>query len=156
MIGECWNQPKKDTPCLRTKEELQQEATVRTGHRTTDWFKIGNGVCRGCTLSPAYLTSVQSTSWETQGWRKLTLESRLPGEISVTSDMQMTPPYWQKVKRNQSASWWMWKRRKNSLKTQHSKNQDQGIQSHHLMANRWGNSDRLYFHGLQNHHRRWL
>ena len=49
---------------------------------------------------PAYLTSVQSTSWEMLGWRKDKLESRLPGEISITSDMQMTPPLWQKVKKN--------------------------------------------------------
>ena len=52
MAGECWNQPKKDTPCLRAQEKLQQEATTRTGHGTTDWFKIGNGVCQGCILSP--------------------------------------------------------------------------------------------------------
>ena len=49
---------------------------------------------------PAYLTSMQSTSWETLGWMKHKLESRLPGEISITSDMQMAPPLWQKVKRN--------------------------------------------------------
>ena len=49
---------------------------------------------------PAYLTYMQSTSWETLGWKKHKLESRLPGEISITSDMQMTPPLWQKVKRN--------------------------------------------------------
>ena len=49
---------------------------------------------------PAYLTSMQSTSWETLDWKKHKLESRLPGEISITSDMQMTPPLWQKVKRN--------------------------------------------------------
>ena len=49
---------------------------------------------------PAYLTSMQSTSWETLGWRKHKLESRLQGEISITSDMQMTPPLWQKVKKN--------------------------------------------------------
>ena len=49
---------------------------------------------------PAYLTSMQSTSWEMLGWMKLELESRLPGEISVTSDMQMTPPLWQKVMKN--------------------------------------------------------
>ena len=49
---------------------------------------------------PAYLTSMQSTSWEMLGWKKHKLESRLPGEISITSDMQMTPPLWQKVKRN--------------------------------------------------------
>ena len=49
---------------------------------------------------PAYLTSMQSTSWETLDWKKHKLESRLPGEISITSDMQMTPPLWQKVKRS--------------------------------------------------------
>ena len=48
----------------------------------------------------AYLTSMQSTSWETLGWKKHRLESRLLREISITSDMQMTPPLWQKVKRN--------------------------------------------------------
>ena len=49
---------------------------------------------------PAYLTSMQSTSWETLGWKKHKLESRLPAGISITLDMQMTPPLWQKVKRN--------------------------------------------------------
>ena len=49
---------------------------------------------------PANLTYVQSTSCEMLGWMKHKLESRLPGEISITSDMQMTPPLWQKVKRN--------------------------------------------------------
>ena len=47
---------------------------------------------------PAYLTHMQSTSWETLGWMRHKLESKLPGEISMTSDMQMTPPLWQKVK----------------------------------------------------------
>ena len=50
--------------------------------------------------NPAYLTYMQSTSWETLDWKKHKVESRLPGEISITSDMQMTPPLWQKVKRN--------------------------------------------------------
>ena len=49
---------------------------------------------------PAYLTYMQSTSREMLGWMKQKLESRLPGEISITSDMQMTPPLWQKVKKN--------------------------------------------------------
>ena len=59
---------------------------------------------------PAYLTYMQSTSWETLGWRKHKLESRLLEEISVTSDMQITPPLWKKVKNNYRASWWMWKK----------------------------------------------
>ena len=72
------------------------------------------------------------------GWMKHKLESRLPGEISITSDMQMTPPVWQKVKRNWRASWWKWKRRvKSWLKTQHSKNEDHGIWFHHFMANKY-------------------
>ena len=53
---------------------------------------------------PAYLTYKQSTSCEMPGWMKHKLESRLPGEISITSDTQMTPPLWQKVKRNSKAS----------------------------------------------------
>ena len=90
---------------------------------------------------------MQSTSWETRKQHKL--ESRLPGKISITSEMQMIPPLWQKV-RNYKASWWKWKRRvKSWLKAQHSENEDHGIWSHHFMANRWGNSVRLYFWGLQ-------
>ena len=74
-----------------------QEATVITGHGKTDWLQIGKGVCQGYILSPAYLTYVQSTSCKMAGWMKHKLESRLLGEISITSDMQMTPPLWQNV-----------------------------------------------------------
>ena len=49
---------------------------------------------------PAYLTYMQSTSWETLDWKKHKLESILPGEISITSDMQIIPPLWQKVKKH--------------------------------------------------------
>ena len=69
-----------------------QEATVRTGYGTTDWFQIGKGVRQGVHCHPAYLTSMQSTSCEMLGWMKHKLESRLSGEISVISDMQVTPP----------------------------------------------------------------
>ena len=77
-----------------------QEATVRTGHETTDWFQIGKGVRQGSILSPCLF----SLYAETLGWKKHKLESRLPEEISITSDMQMTPLLWQKVKRNSKAS----------------------------------------------------
>ena len=86
--------------CLLINLYAGQEATVRTGHGTTDWFQTGNWVHQGCILYPAYLTYMQSTSWEMLDWEKHKLESRLPGEISLTSDMQMTPPLWQKVKKN--------------------------------------------------------
>ena len=51
-----------------------QEATVRTGHRTTDWFQIGKGVCQAAYCHPAYLTSMQSTSSEMLGWKKQNLK----------------------------------------------------------------------------------
>ena len=70
-----------------------QEATVRTGHGKTDLFQIGKGLCQGC--HPAYLTYVQIISREMLGWMKPKLESRLPGEISVTPDRQITPLLWQ-------------------------------------------------------------
>ena len=78
--------------CLLRNLYAGQEATVRTEHGTMDWFKIGKGVRQVCIFSPVYLTSMQSTSCKMLGWMKHKLESRLPGEISVTSDMQMTPP----------------------------------------------------------------
>ena len=73
-----------------------QEATVRTRHGTTDWFQIGKRYVKAVYCHPAYLTSMQSTSWETLGWMKYKLESRLPGQISITSEMQMTPLYGRK------------------------------------------------------------
>ena len=78
--------------CLLRNLYAGQEAIVRTGHRTTGWFQIGKGVCQGCIVSPVYLTYMQSTSCEMPGWMKHKLESRLLGEISITSDMQMIPP----------------------------------------------------------------
>ena len=85
--------------CVLRNLYAGQEATVKTGHGTTDWFQIGKGVRQAVYSHPAYLTYRQSTSCEMPCWMKHKLESRLLGEISVTSDMQMTPPLWQKVKR---------------------------------------------------------
>ena len=66
--------------------------------------KLGKEYIKAVYCHPAYLTYMQSTSCEMLGWMKHKLESRLPGEISITSEMQMTPPLWQKVKRNSKAS----------------------------------------------------
>ena len=77
--------------CLLRNLYAGQEATVSTGHETADCFQIGKGVCH-----PAYLTYMQSML----GRMTHKLGSRLLGEISVTSNMQMTPPLWQKMKRN--------------------------------------------------------
>ena len=84
--------------CLVSNLYAGQEAIVRTGQGTMDWFQIGKGVCQGCISSPFYLTYMQSSSCEMLGCLNHKLESRLLGEISVTLDMQMTPPFWQKAK----------------------------------------------------------
>ena len=62
--------------------------------------KLGKEYVKAVYCHLAYLTHMQSTSCEMPGWMKLKLESRLLGEISITSDMQMTPPLWQKVNWN--------------------------------------------------------
>ena len=77
-----------------------QEAIVRTGCGTTDWFEIGIGVPQGYVLSPYLFNLYSEYIMRTLGWMKHKLESRLMGEISETLDMQMTPSLWQKVKRN--------------------------------------------------------
>ena len=77
-----------------------QEATIRTGHGTTDWFQIGKGVRQARILSPCLFNFYAEYNMSNAGLEEAQAESRLPGEISITSDMQMTPPIWQKVKRN--------------------------------------------------------
>ena len=86
--------------CLLRNVYAGQEATVRTEHETTDWFQIGKGVCQGCILSPCLFNLYAEYIMRNSGLEEAQLESRLPGEISITSDMQMIPPLWQKVKRN--------------------------------------------------------
>ena len=81
-------------------QDSGQEATVRTGHGTTDGFQIGKGVRQGCILSPCLFNLYAEYIMRNAGWKKHKLESRLPGEISITSDIQMTPPLLQKAKKN--------------------------------------------------------
>ena len=78
--------------CLLRNLYAGQEATVRTGHGTTDYFQIGKEYIKAAYYHPAYLTYIQSSLCEMPGWMKLKLESRLPEEISTTSETQMTPP----------------------------------------------------------------
>ena len=85
--------------CLLRNLYAGQEATVRIGHGTTDWFPIGKGVRQGCILSPCLFNFYAEYIMRNAGWMKPKLESRFPGEISITSDIQMTPPLWWKVKK---------------------------------------------------------
>ena len=76
------------------KQQLELDMEQQIGS------KLGKEYVKAVYCHPAYLTYMQSTSWETLGWMKHKLESRLLGEISITSDMQMTPPSWQRAKKN--------------------------------------------------------
>ena len=99
----------------------------------------------------AYLTYMQSTSCEMPSWMKLKLESRLPGEISITSDIQMTPPLWQKAKRLLMKV--KEEREKASLKLNIKKMKimASGTITSWQIDGKNGNSGRFSFIGLQNH-----
>ena len=87
--------------CMQVrKQQLELDMEQQTDS------KLGKQYVKAVYCHPAYLIYMQSTSWETLSWKKHKLESRLPGEISITSDMQMTPLLWQKAKKNETASWW--------------------------------------------------
>ena len=73
--------------CFLRNLYSDQEATVRTGHGTTDWFQIGKGVHKGCLLSLCLFHLYAEYIVWNAGWMKHKLESRFPGEISITSDM---------------------------------------------------------------------
>ena len=134
------------------KQQLEPDMEQRIGS------KSGKEYVKAVYCHPAYLTYMQSTSWEMLGWMKHKLESRLPGEIinnlrytddtTLMAESKELKSLLMKVK-----EWKSW------LKTQHSENEDHGIWSHLFMGNRWGNSGnsvRLHFSGLQNHCRWWL
>ena len=101
--------------CLLKNLYASQEGTVRTRPRKMDWFQIGKGVHQGCILSPCLFNLYTEYIMWNATLDETQLEARLLGEISITSDMQMTPTLWQKAKRNWGASWWKWKRRVKKL-----------------------------------------
>ena len=147
--------------CLLRNLYAGQEATVRTGHGTTNWFKIGKGVRQGCILSPCLFNLYAEYIMRNAGLEETQAGIKIEGEISITSHMQMTPPLWQKVKRNWRASWWGWKEENKKAHLQLN------IQKTKILAsdpiNSWqieegggSSSDRFYFLELQNHYRWWL
>ena len=81
--------------CLLRNLYAGQEATVRTEHGTTDWLQIGKGVCQGCILSPRFFNLY--AEYIMRNARLDEVESRVLGEISITSDIQITSPLWQNV-----------------------------------------------------------
>ena len=146
--------------CLLRNLYAGQEATVRTGHGTTDWFQIGKGLCQGCMLSPCLFNLyVGYIMWnvgldEAQAGNKIS--RRNINNLRYADDTTLKAESNKELKSLLMKVKGEWK---SLLKTQHSEKEDRGIQSHHFTANRWensGNSDRLYFQGLQNHCRWWL
>ena len=86
--------------CLLRHLYAGQEATVRTGHGTTDWFQIGKGFRQGCILSTCLFNFYAEYIMRNAGLEEAQAGIKIAGKISITSDMQMTPLLWQKVKKN--------------------------------------------------------
>ena len=86
--------------CLLRNLYADQEAIVRTGHGTTNWFQTGKGVCQGCILSPCLLNLYAEKFMQNARLDESQAGIKIAGKISIISDMHMTPPLWQKVKRN--------------------------------------------------------
>ena len=77
-----------------------QEAITRTGHGTTDWFQVWKGVRQGYILSSYLFNLYEEYIMQNAGLEEAEAGTKMLGEISITSDMEMTPPLWQKVKKN--------------------------------------------------------
>ena len=92
--------------CLLRNLYAGQEATVRTGHGITDWIQIRKGVHQGCVLSLCLFNLCAEYITRNAGLEEAQAGIRLPGEISVISNMQITPSLWQKAKKNYRTSWW--------------------------------------------------
>ena len=142
--------------CLLRNLYAGQEATVRTGHGKTDWFQIGKGVRQGCILSPCLFNFYAEYIMRNPGLEEAEAGIKIGGRninhlryadnttLMLESEEGTKKPL-DESERGERKSW---------LKAQHSENEDHGIQSHHFMGNRWGNSGNsvgLYFFGLQDH-----
>ena len=142
--------------CLLRNLYAGQEATVRTGHETTDKFQIGKGERQGCILSPCLFNLYAEYILRNAGLDEAQAGIRTAGRninnLRYPDDTTLMAESEEELKsllmRVKEES------EKVGLKFSIQKNQDQGIWSHHFTANRWGingNSDRFYFGGLQNH-----
>ena len=139
--------------CLLRNMYAGQQATVRTGHGTMDWFQIGKGVCQGCILSPCLFNLYAEDTMKNAGLNEAQVGIKITGRnINNLRDADDTILMAQSKEKLKSL---LMKVKEESEKAGLKLNiQKTGIRSHHFMANRWGNnenSDRLFFLGLQNH-----
>ena len=142
--------------CLMRNLYAGQEATVRTGHGTTDWFQIGKGVRQGCILSPCLFNLYAKYIMRNSGLEETQAGIKIAGKninnlryaddtTFMAESEEELKSLLMKVKVESE---------KVGLKLNIPENEDHGIWSHHFMGNRWGNSGnsvRLYFCGLRNH-----
>ena len=146
--------------CLLRNLYAGQEATVRNGHGTKDWFQIGKGARQGCILPPSLFNLCAEYLMRNAGLDEAQAGIKIAGRNINNLRYVDDTTYgrkWRRTKepldKSERGEWKSW------LKAQHSENEDHGIWSHHFMVNRWrnsGNSVRLYVFGLQNHCRWWL
>ena len=137
--------------CLLRNLYAGQEATVRIGHGTTDWFQIGKGVRQGCVLSPCLFKFYAKYIMRNTGLEETQAGIKMAGRNINKLRCRWHHPYgrkWRGTKKpldeSERGEWKSW------LKAQHSQNLDHGIWSHYFMGNRWGNSGnsvRLYILG---------
>ena len=148
--------PPDHLTCLLRNLYAGQEATVRTGHGTTDWFQIGKGVRQACILSPClfnfYAEYIMRNAGLEEAQARIKIAGRNINNLRYADDTTLMAESEEELKsllmkvKEESE--------KVGLKLNIQKNEDHGIWFQHFMANRWGNSGnsvRLYFFGLQNH-----
>ena len=141
--------------CLLRNLYAGQEATVRSGHGTTDWFQIGKGIRQFC-LFNLYAEYIMRNTRLEEAQAGIKIAGRNINNLRYAYDTTFMAESEEKLKSrlwSERGEWKSW------LKAQHSENEDHGIRSHHFMGKRWGksgNSVRLYFWGLQNHCSWWL
>ena len=138
--------------CLLRNLHSGQEARVRTGRGTTDWFQIGKGVYRGCILSPCiynlHTEYIMINAGLEEAQAGIKISGRNISNLRYADDTTLMAEGEEELKNL------LMKVKEESKKVglkQHSENEDHGIWSHHFMGNRWGNSVSFYFGGLQNH-----
>ena len=141
--------------CLLRNLYAGQEATVRTGHETTDWFQIGKGVHQGCILSPClfslYAEYIMRNTVLEEAQAGIKIAGRNINKLRYADGTTL------RAESEEELESLLMKVKEESEKVGLKLNiqeTDDGIRSHHFMGNRWGNSGnsvRLYFWGLQNH-----
>ena len=128
--------------CLLRNLYAGQEATVRTGHGTTDWLQKGKGVLQGCILSPClfnfYAEYIMRNTGLEEAQAGIKVVRRNINNLRYADDTTFMAETKEELKSLLMKM--IEESEKNWLKIQHSKNEDHGIWSHHIMANRWGNS----------------